>query len=270
MSELAVRSRIAKRSWAAPGSFHDRLIRLLKILLPMLIGILAAYLAIAPLQKGKEISFLLDKNKVDVAQERMRIREARYRGQDDQGRPFTISADSAVQETSREQIVDVRDMTASITLEDGPATLQANRGHYHLERELVDVIGPLLFTAAEGYRILTRDVIVNLNSRTLVSRGRVEGRTPLGTFWGDRLIAHLPTKRVLLNGDVQGRVELGAFTANRALADLPAQRVLLTGDVRGRMELGTFTAGRALADMPARTFVLTGRPRLHIRQGALR
>jgi len=200
MSELAQRELVAKRGWAAPGGWHDAVIHALKIVLPVLIGLLAAYLALAPLSKTREISFILDKNKVEMAKERMRVRTARYQGQDDRGRPFTIDAASAVQATSSDPIVDIEGMAARIALDDGPATLRADRGRYNLERETVDVIGPILFEAYDGYRLQTRDVAVNLNTRTLASQGRVQGRMPLGTFSADRMTADLPARNVTLTG----------------------------------------------------------------------
>src|SRR3546814_1989012 len=102
-----------------------------------------AYLALAPLSKNQEISFILDKNKVAVAKERMRVEAARYRGQDDKGRPFTITAESAVQATSRDPIVDVLGMMARLGLESGPATIRADQGRYNLEPETVTVTGPV-------------------------------------------------------------------------------------------------------------------------------
>lgn len=211
MSELAERERIVKRGWAQPGGFHDVVIHSLKIALPVLIGLLAAFLALAPLSKTREISFILDKNKVEVAKERMRVRAASYQGMDDQGRPFTIQADSAVQATSRDPIVDIEGMAARIALTDGPATLQANRGRYDLERETVDVIGPILFNSHDGYRLETRDVAVNLNSRTLTSRGQVEGSMPLGRFTADNLTADLPERRVILNGRARLHIVQGGL-----------------------------------------------------------
>jgi len=79
-------------SWARPGSSHDRLVRLLKFGLPALGLILLLLLAIAPFGKKSEVSFLLDKNKADKAQERMRVESARYTGSDDKGQPFEITA----------------------------------------------------------------------------------------------------------------------------------------------------------------------------------
>ena len=121
MSEAAVRERIRKQGWAAPGGLHDFLVRFLKIALPMSICVLLAFLAVAPLQKRQDFSFILDKNKVDVAKERMRVQPARYQGQDNLGRTFTIDAESAVQATSRDPIVEIMGMSAEIGLESGPA-----------------------------------------------------------------------------------------------------------------------------------------------------
>jgi lipopolysaccharide export system protein LptC len=172
---------------------------------------LLAYLALAPLRKGPEISFILDKNKVDFAQERMRVQSAQYRGQDNQGRPFTIDAATAVQATSRDPIVDITGMSAAIRLPKGPATIEAQKGRYDMEAEKVDVIGPILFTAADGYRLQTRDVAVDLDQRQLRSRGRVDGKMPLGRFSADRMTADLPTRRVTLDGRARLHIVQGGL-----------------------------------------------------------
>ena len=64
MSELAERDRKVKRGWAIPGGAHDRIIKLLKIGLPALIGVVLAFLFFAPLEDKQEVSFLLEKSKV--------------------------------------------------------------------------------------------------------------------------------------------------------------------------------------------------------------
>jgi lipopolysaccharide export system protein LptC len=211
MSEAAVRERVRKQGWAAPGGAHDFLVRFLKIALPMAIGVLLAFLAVAPLQKRQDFSFILDKNKVDVAKERMRVQAARYQGQDNRGRTFTINAESAVQATSRDPIVEIMGMSAEIALESGPATLRAGKGRYDMDAEKVDVTGPIIVTGADGYRLQTRDVAVDLNARQLQSRGRVDGRMPLGSFSGDRMIANLPEKRVTLDGNARLYIVQGAL-----------------------------------------------------------
>jgi lipopolysaccharide export system protein LptC len=211
MSEAAVKERVRKQGWAAPGGAHDFLVRLLKILLPTAIGVLLAYLALAPLQKGRDISFILDKNKVDVAKERMRVEAARYRGQDNKGRPFTIDASSAVQANSQQKIVDILGMSAEIGLDSGPATLRAGRGRYDIEAQKVDILGPIQLAAADGYRLATRDVAVDLSSQQLESRGAVEGTMPLGRFSANKLEADLPQKKVVLTGRARLHIKQGAI-----------------------------------------------------------
>lgn len=211
MSELAERERLLKRHWAAPGGFHDHLMGALKVALPVVIGLLTAYLALAPLQKSSEISFILDKNKVDVAKERMRVESARYQGLDEQGRPFTISARSAVQETSRDPIVEILGMRAGLRLPEGPATLIAPRGRYNLENETVNVIGPILFRTSDGYQLRTSDVAVNLNDRTMTGSNRVEGQMPLGRFSADRMTADLPSRRIVLEGRTRLHIVQGGL-----------------------------------------------------------
>ena len=85
MSEAAAAGRAWRQRRAAPGGRQDRIVRFAGIALPMAAGILVALLAMAPLLDDGDVSFLLDKNKVEVATERLRTRAAEYRGQDDRG-----------------------------------------------------------------------------------------------------------------------------------------------------------------------------------------
>ncbi len=211
MSELAERERKVKRGWAAPGGGHDHLVRVLKIAMPALIGVVLAFLAFAPLEEKQEVSFVLDKTKVEQAEERMRVESARYRGQDQLGRPFILNAEAALQESSTDPVVQIRDMSAQIMLASGPARLQALRARYNMESDEVDVIGPILFAAADGYRLGTRDVRVDLRAQTLVSRGAVTGQIPLGRFSAESLRADLESRTVVLAGRARLHIAQGGL-----------------------------------------------------------
>lgn len=200
MSEQATSERILKRGWARPGGSHDKLIRVLKIGLPALIGVVLAFLFFSPLGEKQEISFLLKKDEVGHAEERLKLTAVTYRGQDNEGRPFILSARSGVQQTSANQVVDIRDMQAEMQLDNGPARLQADRAQYLMDRDHVNVVGPLTFTAADGYRMQTRDVNVDMRARTMQSRGAVEGQMPLGSFTAGQMHVDLPNRRVVLTG----------------------------------------------------------------------
>src|SRR4051794_38012879 len=112
MSDAAVRERAGKRRWAVPGSAHDSLVRWSKIVLPSAVGVLIAVLALAPLDRNGDVSFILDKKKVENAPERMRVEAARYVGTDNRGQKFEITAQRAIQRTSETPVVDIRGMFA--------------------------------------------------------------------------------------------------------------------------------------------------------------
>lgn len=206
MSEIAARLRSQRRSWAHPGSSHDRAVRLSLIFLPIAIGVLTAFLVTAPLFMGGDVSFLLDKNKVAMAEERLRIDAADYRGEDSKGQPFELHAGSAIQKSSAEPVVQLRNLSAQIKLPEGPASLTADRGHYNINTEQVAVDGPLRFQTSDGYTLNTRDSTVDLKTRQMESGGAVTGNTPSGTFSGDKLTADLEQRIVRLDGNARLRI----------------------------------------------------------------
>jgi lipopolysaccharide export system protein LptC len=210
MHEQPSAERTARRLWAAPHGRHDRLIRLARIALPATIGVLSAGLVLAPLTMRGEISFVLAKDTVAMARERLRVTSATYRGEDSKGQPFQLNAGSAVQVSSRDPVVKLSDLSATIALVDGPAMLRADSGRYDMDREIVNIDGPILFTSADGYRLSTRDVAVGLKTRKLASGGPVEGRMPLGNFSAERITADLDSRTVTLEGRARLHIVQGA------------------------------------------------------------
>ena len=213
LSRAAERDRDSKQQWAVPGSRHDRLVRLAKIALPAAVGVLIAFLALAPLDRSGDVSFILDKNKVASAPERMRVDVARYTGEDDQGRRFEIVARSALQPSSDRPIVDIRGMVARLSLPQGPVTLLANFARYNLENNTVTVAGPIRVTGPDGYRLNTSDVTVDLKRRRVTASGGVEGEMRLGRFSAGRLTADLGERTVTLDQRARLKITQGAVTS---------------------------------------------------------
>jgi lipopolysaccharide export system protein LptC len=200
MSQLAEQQRRERRVWAAAGSSHDRLIASLRIVLPMAVGVLAAFLALAPLTVGRDISFVLSKDRVDVASERLRVERATYRGENSKGEAFTLEAASAVQATSRDPIVHLKQLDATMQLQGGPATIRADQGRYDMDNQNIAIDGPVRFDSADGYHVTTRDVFVDMDERVAHSRAPVDGTMPLGHFSADRMSADLERHIVRLDG----------------------------------------------------------------------
>lgn len=241
MSELADRERSIRQDRASKGGSYDAFLKAVKWGLPLFVGALVAILVLAPLLNNNEVSFVLNKDDVEQAKERMRVTEAMYRGEDNKGQPFSVQAGSAVQQTSKVPVVEMKDLAAEILLSDGPTSIKAADGSYNIDKEVVTIPGQLDFKSAGGYTLSVANVDVDLNSQTVASSGQVNGNMPLGEFWGNML-----------------------------KADLDSQTVNVNGGVRGTLPIGTYSADNLFADNKSRTVVLEGNAKLQIKQGALK
>jgi lipopolysaccharide export system protein LptC len=197
----ALRSK--RQDFAAPGGSHDKLIGFLARALPMGVGVIAALMIITPLSPRGEVSFLLDRNQVSVIDERLSVDNAMYRGRDDSGRPFSITAGEAVQRSSAEGKVRLENLLAQLLLEDGPAQLSAQGGVYDINAEVVDVVGTMRVRTADGYAISASGVAFDLESRTMTGSDGVEGTVPAGDFSADTMRGDLDARTISLDGNAR-------------------------------------------------------------------
>lgn len=209
MTQQAERIRTRRQAFAAPGGSLDAIVRWLAVGLPAGVGAIAAMMIIAPLFPRGEIGFLLDRNKVAIAEDRLRVDDALYRGQDNRGRPFSVSSGNAVQSSAFVPVVQMQDLTARLLLSEGPALLTARSGSYAIDDENVAIDGLVQFRAADGYSALARDVSINLPDRTMVGNGNVEGAVPAGTFRADSMRADLESRTFTLEGNARLRMVPG-------------------------------------------------------------
>ena len=210
MADAASRAQGWKHRWAEPGSGHDRLVRWAKVALPSAVGALIAILALAPLGKHSDVSFILDKKKVENAPEQLRVEAARYSGTDNRGQQFTIVANRAIQRSSKVPLVDIRGMFARLNLDKGPLLIAANQGRYNIDSQKVAIDGPVKVAGPDGYRLATRDVTVDLKQRQLASAGPVAGAMRLGQFQAGQLHADLGDRTVVLDHGARLKIVQGA------------------------------------------------------------
>ncbi len=195
--------RSRRQHFAAPGGSHDRLVGFLARALPMGVGVIAALMIITPLSPRGEVSFLLDRNKVALIDERLSVDNAMYRGRDDKGRPFSLLAGEAVQRSSTEGLVRMQDLVAQLLLTDGPTRLSAAGGVYDINAETVAVDGAVRLTASDGYAMVARGVSVDLKARTMQGDAGVSGEVPAGTFSANTMRADLGARTITLEGDAR-------------------------------------------------------------------
>ena len=209
----ALRSK--RQRFAAPGGSHDLLVGILARVLPMAVGVVAAFMVITPLSPRGEVSFLLDRNEVEQIDRRLSVNNAMYRGRDDKDRPFSITAGSAIQRSSAEGIVRMNDLAAQIVLPEGPARITSPGGQYDISSEVVNIKDEVRLTAADGYRMVARGVSVDLKSRVMTGTDGVEGAIPAGTFSARTARIDLDERTLALEGNARVRMVPGQLRIPR-------------------------------------------------------
>ncbi len=203
LTEIALTNR---QRAALPGSSRDTVFGILKWLLPALALAVLATIIIWPLTKVQEFSFLLAKDKVGVADERLRIDNAVYRGETARGEAFVISAAGAVQHSSAVPIVELKALTAKLQMEDGPATVTAPSGRYFMDKDRLQINGPVMLQSANGYSLDSATIDIDLNTREVTTDAPVTGTLPIGTFRAGNLKADVQGRRMILDGGVHLRI----------------------------------------------------------------
>lgn len=209
MSQAANIIRNRRRHSALPGGSHDKLVRTLAVALPGAVGVIAAVMILSPLSPRGEISFLLDRHKVQTTDERVRLSSATYRGEDNKQRPFLVSAGNARQASSAVPVIELSNLIARIELTDGPAELAAEGGSYNYSTEQIGVVGPVTFTAADGYRLSATNVAIDLKGQRVIGSGGISGAIPAGTFSAGSIEADLDQRVVALAGGARLRMAPG-------------------------------------------------------------
>ena len=153
-----------------------------------------------PLTSAREFSFLLSKDKVAMAGDRLRLDNAVYRGQTGKGQPFTIRAGGAVQHSSSVPIVELRSLDAVLQMDDGPTRVTARSGRYDMDKDRLDIAGPVKVNGEAGYSLDSQGVVVSLIDRTVRTDQPVTGKLPIGTFRSDRLSGDLAGRTMVLAG----------------------------------------------------------------------
>lgn len=198
-------------NWARPGGGHDRLIRLLAWALPSAIGVIAAFLVMAPLTMKRELGFTLQRGEIERVPERLCAADATYRGLNDDGRPFLLRGESAIQSAAGEQLVALEGLYGQLATRDGLARVTAPHAQFRPDDRHVLVDGPLSLQLGPESRLTTSDVDIDLNATTAQSRASVIGQVPLGTFSANRMSVDLDERHVVLQGRARLHVRQGGL-----------------------------------------------------------
>ncbi len=175
----ATRTRKARRR---PVIGYAATITALKIVLPAFAIALILAVAFWPrfLLDGGRFQIVADESG-NLGIDRLSMINPRFQGTDARDRPFTVTAERAVQDLSDDDLILLARPKADMTLEDGAwVALKAEQGFYHRDAETLDLAGGVDLFHDDGYEIHTPSAAIDLNGGTAEGRDPVSAEGPFG------------------------------------------------------------------------------------------
>lgn len=167
---------------------HSRFVGMMKLVLPAVAAALIAVVLVWPgvfERQTLPLSFAeLRRGPADA----LAMVNPRYLGTDTAGRPFMITAETAVQDADDLRRIALKSLQADMTLDDGTwLSLLAEGGVYHQGRQTLRLAGPVSVYSDAGYEFHAGDVAVDLGKGTARTDSAVNGHGPFGELRADRM-----------------------------------------------------------------------------------
>ncbi len=118
----------------------------------------------------------------EVRPDALHILQPRYQGLDEQNRPYTVTAENAVQAGNAE-VVQLRAPKADLTLSDGAwVYLEAREGAYDKPRNWLDLSGNVTVHHDDGTQFVTERAGIDIAGGNASGNDAVQAQGPFGTL----------------------------------------------------------------------------------------
>ncbi|HXV23519.1 MAG TPA: LPS export ABC transporter periplasmic protein LptC [Alphaproteobacteria bacterium] len=186
----------------------------LKFLLPTIAVALILLVALWPqyLLEGGRFQIVADPTG-DEGIDRLSMVKARFQGSDSKNRPFSVSAERAVQDLGDDNLILLAQPKAEMTLENGAwVALWAAEGSYRRDSETLELTGGVGLLHDRGYEIHTSSAAIDLEGGTAEGSDPVDAKGPFGTLQAEGfriaergdIVQFTGKSRLVLEGDAEG------------------------------------------------------------------
>jgi lipopolysaccharide export system protein LptC len=182
---------------------RSRMIRTMRVLLPLGIGLIFATLA------GFVVQGTISGGPSRAVEADAPIRLVNFRlvGRDDKGRAFVLTADSAIRDQKEYQRVHLTKPALIIDSESpAPTRLTAAAGELHEGTGKLALRGGVQLNGAE-LSVATATSMFDIATGALTGQGDIAGSTPLGEVTAKSYGVYDEGARMVFKGGVRGRIE---------------------------------------------------------------
>ena len=192
-------------------SRYSRFVTLMKYALPVVAGSVMLLVVVWPELKPKPERFAVGISELNVDIEGgQRVMNARFTGVDSENRPFSVTADSVVQEADSDDGVRLTQPKADVTLASNSwVAIAAPQGTFWRKQEVLNLVGGVDLFHDDGYEFQTQEARIDFRNGAASGDTPVKGQGPFGTVNAEGF-------RIVDNGDriiFSGKSRLVIFPA---------------------------------------------------------
>lgn len=178
----------SRKSGSGDGRGYSRLVRSLRLLLPLLAAGILVFTMLFPTIDWRQAA-LPDKADLNLDPRdayQIRMRTARLVGTDDSGRDYELSALEATQGKDGGETVLLDRPAGRVKLEDGiDVNMEAASGVFDRKSEMIDLSGTVTLKHGRGYTFRSESATVDLNEGRAIGNQPINGFGPEGEIHGE-------------------------------------------------------------------------------------
>ena len=169
---------------------HSIVVRIVRIVLPVGVvaglTVLVLFTYFAPMQMFDKLPSVSGKLAVQGSKITMEL--PRIAGFTRDSRAYELNAETAVQDITKPDIVELQNLRAKMELADKDVVLiTANAGTYNTKADRIVLRDQIVVTSQQGYKALLREAAVEMKKGNVVSEQPVEITLPNGTLKANRM-----------------------------------------------------------------------------------
>jgi lipopolysaccharide export system protein LptC len=169
---------------------HSMLVRVVRIALPaaVIVGLTGLVLNtyFKPMQIFEKLPSISGKLAVQGSKITMEL--PRIAGFTRDARAYELNAETAVQDITRPDIVELQNLRAKMELQDKDVVqVTANAGTYNTKADRIMLRDQIVVTSQQGYKALLREAAVEMKKGNVISEQPVEITLPNGMLRANRL-----------------------------------------------------------------------------------
>jgi lipopolysaccharide export system protein LptC len=174
----------------------------MKVLLPALATAMVLLVIAWPQISPNEDRFRIGISSISLEEaESLSMLNPRFDGIDERNRPYSVTADLAVQDKRNDDLVDLELPKADMSMDDGTwVAVMAKSGRYDRKAETVDLTGDVVMFHDEGFEVKTDYARVDLNSGVAEGDHPVQAQGPGGSLESEGFRVEDRGERIFFTG----------------------------------------------------------------------